>query len=530
MYEIFGPGAALFDYDNDGDLDVYFVQGGSLKNADAASRVEESSDRLFRNDLPPGGGTAGVLRFTDVTQLAGIRSTGYGMGVATGDFDGDGWTDLYVTNFGPNTLWRNMGNGSFEDVTQAAGVAGNGSWSTSALMIDVDSDGWQDLFVANYVAEDPANPRQCSAPNSARDYCSPLNYPAVPNRLYRNTGKGTFVDASETSGIAALAGTSLGVVADDFDGDGLIDLFVANDAMDNELWINRGALEFSERALMYGAAVNGNGEPEAGMGVTAGDYDGDGDADLFLTHLKGETNTLYVNDGRGRFTDRTTEAGLGSPSLPYTGFATGWFDVDNDGWLDLFIANGAVRNYGKPMTGEGSPLAERNQLFRSRGDGSFVEMLPSDSRPASESALGRVDISRGTAFGDIDNDGDTDLLVTNNNGPARLLINEYAGGHWLGLSFRKLAAGASVSGVRVIIDIATARNETRRLWRTATTHGSYLSAHDPRILVGVGAETKIDRVQVVWPDGLVEHWRHLEVDRYHELVHGSGSSSENNQN
>jgi hypothetical protein len=523
MAEIIGAGAALLDYDNDGDLDVYLVQGNTLTGTPIGSpgAVPDEAlrgDRLYRNDLEVAHDGTRRLRFTDVTSESGIVATGYGMGVATGDFDNDGWVDLYVTNFGPNQLWRNAGDGTFEDATTSARVAGDGSWSTSAAFLDFDGDRLPDLYVANYVAERVTEPQRCYARNSAPDYCPPKSYPAQPNRLYRNLGGRVFSDVTETAGMGSVSGASLGVSVADFDDDGRVDIFVANDGMDNELWVNKGNGTFGEQALLRGVAVNAAGEKEASMGVTAGDFDGDGDPDLFMTHLTGETNTLYVNEGGGQFMDRTITAAIGAPSLPYTGFGTAWLDYDNDGWLDLLVANGAVSLYTHSAIADGTPLAEPNQLFHARGDGTFEEVSAKGG-----AALQLVEVSRGAAFGDIDNDGDTDVVIANNGGPVRVLLNQTAHGHhWLGLSLMERQPDRYAMGARVVVELKGSGGHTRELWRLAATDGSYLSANDPRVLVGLGAASRIERVRVLWPNGDVEQWEDLPVDQYHVLGHGNG--------
>ena len=308
--EMMGSGAALFDYDGDGDLDAYLVQGVMLgpgkSLADAVFPPADDTllaDRLYRNDSTSEPGQTRI-RFTDVTAASGLRADGYGMGVAAADFDNDGRVDLYVTNFGANQLWRNLGGGRFENVTAAAGV-GDKRWSVSAAWIDYDRDGDLDLYVGNYVRYTFDNAKPCRSSTSARDYCSPLVYKPDVDTLYRNDGDGRFTDVSTAAGIRAHFGGALGVVAADFDGDGWQDLYVANDGVANQLWINRGDGTFSDEALLAGVGVNMDGSPEASMGVDAADFDGDGDEDLFMTHLARETNTLYVNDGEGWFEDRT---------------------------------------------------------------------------------------------------------------------------------------------------------------------------------------------------------------------------------
>ena len=477
--EINGAGGAFIDYDDDGDLDVYLVQGGRLRPDGAASAdlvpvppATPRGNRLYRNDL----GADGRFRLVDVTAQAGVGDEGYGMGVATGDIDNDGDIDLYVTNVGANVLYRNDGGGAFTDITARAGVA-DPRWSSSAAFADYDGDGDLDLFVNAYVDWSVDSNHVCRDDAGRTDYCAPAQYPPLADRLYRNEGDGRFVDVSEASGIASGFGPGLGVLASDFDGDGRVDLFVANDQSANFLWRNRGDGTFEETGLMAGVAYNADGAAEASMGVTAGDIDADGDDDLFMTHLTTQTNTLYVNDGSGVFTDSTTRSGLGGASLRMTGFGAGFLDVDNDGDLDLFAANGAVAAVAAQAATSAYPYTQPNQLFVNDGAGRFTEA-------AAGTGGNDVDalVSRGAAFGDVDNDGDTDILVTNNNGPARLLINRTDGGRWLRLVLKRSAADVRGTGARVGVESAGGTI----VWRSARTDGSYLSGNDPRVLVGLG--------------------------------------------
>jgi len=520
MVEILGAGGALFDYDGDGDLDVYLVQGAMLgpgRSLDDAvfppHHPTPLSDRLYRNDLDGDG-----LRFTDVTEESGIGrlATGYGMGVAAGDYDGDGDLDLYLTNFGPNQLLRNRGDGTFEDVTVAAG-AGDDGWSVPAAFFDYDGDGDLDLFVGNYVDFDFAKLPVCRDLTGAQDYCGPKVFDPQADRLLRNRGDGSFEDVSAAAGLAASFGPALGVVAADFDDDGRPDLYVANDARANNLWMNRGDGTFEDRALLAGAAVDASGKPQGSMGVDAGDFDGDGDLDLFMTHIAAETNTLYRNDGSGMFEDDSAATGLGAPSLPFTAFGTAWFDYDNDGWLDLMAVNGAVTKIlSQVQQGDPYPLHQPNQLFHNAG-GRFTDV----SAEAGE-AFRLSDVSRGAAFGDVDDDGDADVLVTNNNGPARLLLNQVGNAApWLGVRLlladgRRTAVGARAA---VLVDGAAQR------WRRVRPEGSYAVANDPRLLFGLGGlgtPPHLDAVRVVWPDGSREDFPVAAVGRYVDLVQGQG--------
>ena len=518
--EVVGSGAALFDYDNDGDLDLYLVQGhmlGADKTVDDAVFPPRHPlpliDRLYRNDTPRGEPDA-ALKFTDVTETSGIVSPGYGMGVAAGDIDNDGWVDLYITNFGSNQLFVNRGNGTFADITAEAGVD-DSRWSTSAAFVDFDRDGWLDLYVGNYVNYSLTNNKPCRSTNSRRDYCGPNSYVPETDRLFRNTGDGKFVDVTAKAGINKATGGALGVVAADFNGDQWIDIYVANDGVPIQLWINQADGSFVDDSLLAGVSVNGSGMPEASMGVDAADFDGDGDEDLFMTHLVRETNTLYVNDGSGWFEDATVEMSLAQPTLAMTGFGTAWFDYDNDGRLDILSVNGAVQRIEKQIVaGDPLPLKQHNQLFLNIGNGGYREVTA-----AAGPAFAIAEVSRGAAFGDVDNDGDTDVVITNNAGPARLLRNQ-AGSRqaWLGVKLTDAEGKRDVFGARAAILDASAGP----LWRRVRTDGSYASANDPRILFGLGARTRDATVTVLWPDGNREIWPELELGRYHLLARGQG--------
>ena len=526
MPEILGPGVALFDFDNDDDLDVYLVQGGGFASRGA-------NDRLYRNDLTVSADGTRTLRFTDVTRASRIEARGYGMGVAAGDFDTDGWIDLYLTKFdAPNQLLRNNGDGTFSDVSKASGTDQH-SWSVSASFVDFDRDGWLDLFVGNYLRYRLEGNTRCSSPTGAPDYCTPDSYPALPDRLYRNRRNGTFADVTTSARIAGEFGPALGVSTADFNGDGWMDIYVANDGKENQLWLNRHDGTFENGALLAGVALPQSGKAEGSMGVDAGDFDNDGDEDLVMTELTAEGSNLYVNDGTGIFTDASAPSAIGPASLPFTGFGAVWLDFDNDGRLDLVAANGtvqiveALRQAGDPF-----PMHQKKLLLRNVGGGRLEDVT---ARAGTAFALS--DVGRGVAAGDVDNDGDVDLLIGNNNGPTRLLINRAAvGKHWLGLRLegpprsdrdKRSAPPMGPSDRLAARDMVGARVEIVRqsggsLWRRARADGSYASANDPRVLVGLGDSAAPVTVRVTWPSGRVEAFADVAVDRYITLTEGSG--------
>jgi hypothetical protein len=498
MAEQMGAGAALFDYDADGDLDVFFVQGGSFDKTGSAG----SGSRLFRNDLAIATNGKRTLKFTDVTAAAGVGFRGYGMGAAVGDYDGDERLDLFVSGFETAALYHNNGNGTFSDVTARAGIRER-LWSTSAAFVDYDRDGRLDLFVARYLDFTVAGNKVCHDAVGARDYCSPRAYKPVPAALYRNTGNGQFANVSDAAGIAKAYGAGLGVATGDYNGDGWPDIYVANDATPNQLWINTGKGTFRDEGMLSGSAVNAAGNPEGSMGIASGDFDADGDEDLFVTNIVGETFALYVNDGKGVFEDLRTRAGLAGPTAPYTGFGTDWFDYDNDGRLDLFITNGAV-NIVEAQRGKPRPFRMMNQLFHNAGNGRFTEATASAGP-----AFARTDVGRGAAFGDIDNDGDVDIVVTNNGGPANLLLNQSGANHWIEIALRQPAGNRFAFGAWVGIE----RTGQPTLWRRVRTDGSYLSASDARVHVGLGTSPAIAAVVIQWPDGTRERRTGISSDR-----------------
>lgn len=489
--ESMSGGVGLLDYDRDGYLDVYFVQGGSL----TGQRRSQYANVLYRN--------LGNGRFVDVTASAGVGDLGYGMGCACGDFDGDGWTDIYVTNVGSNVLFHNNKDGSFSDATADAGV-GDKSFGASAVFVDYDRDGDLDLFVANYVDWAPDREVACPGPSGSPDYCSPLVYKApARDTLYRNNGGGVFSDVTESSGVAETYGNGLGVACGDFNRDGLVDIAVANDLMANQLWINLGHGKFRDEAVERGVAYSGTGVAESGMGVDARDADQDGDLDLFMTHFKDQTNTFYENRN-GFFTDRTDEVGL-RPSLPFVGFGTAMVDLNNDGLIDMFVANGRVLTgprYGK----DGGPYALPNQLFLGTGKGKYREYMP---RGGTVEPV--IHASRGAAFGDFDNDGGIDIFIVNRDGPAYLLRNRIgSANHWITFRVTNRRGGCAI-GARVEIDAGG------RQWIRYVRPGySYCSSNDPRVHFGLGNISRVDKVVVTWVDGSTTRFGPFAAD---QIIH-----------
>lgn len=491
MPEIMGAGVALLDYDGDGDLDVFLVQGGSLENTN-----QPSGSKLFRNDLIP----SGKLHFTDVTKESGIEYSGYGMGVATGDVNNDGLVDLLVTNFGANALFVNQGNGKFRNVTsESPSIRKETEWSTSASFFDYDRDGWQDLLILSYVDFSIQGNKRCMAQSGEIDYCTPIAYRPVSARLYHNE-HGHFVDVTQKAGLDKVRGPGLGVLAIDINNDGWPDLFVANDTAANHLWINQKNGTFVESALAHGLAYSEDGQPKAGMGVAAGDYDQDGADDLVVLNLMREGATLFHNIGQGNFQDVSMASKIHMLTFSYTGFGAGWLDIDNDGWLDLFLANGAVTRR-EEQHGQPHPFREKNLLLRNPGRGApFVDVTSSSGE-----VMGMEDVTRGAAFGDIDNDGRVDILINNNQGSARLLRNESKSGQWLSVELKGPGLGI---GSRIKLE----RDGEAPLWRSVRTDSSYLSAGDSKAHFGLGT-SKALKLVVQWPDGTQQEQSVSEISK-----------------
>jgi enediyne biosynthesis protein E4 len=513
--EIIGSGVAVFDYDNDGRPDILVLNGTALGEAKNSEPRSSCSARLFHNELNVSESGAHTLTFKDVTEKSGLCPGGYGMGVATGDYDNDGFLDVFITQFaGPNRLFRNQGDGTFREVTATAGVVGNGRWGASATFFDYDRDGFLDLYVANYVDYSVADTRKCYNFTSARDYCAPVAFRPVPGILYHNLGNGTFEDVSIKSGITKAYGNGLGVVAADLNGDGWPDLFVSNDGNPNQLWINQKDGTFRNEALERGVAVSIDGAAEAGMGVDIADVDGTGNEDILVTHLTHEKATLYRNLGQGgQFEDASALAGLYVATTPYTGFGTAFLDYDNDGWLDIVIANGAVHLIEDQVRARDPfPLHQTKQLLRNLGNGQFEDV----STKAGD-AFALSEVGRGLAVADLDNDGGTDFVVANNNGRLRIFLNKIGALRpWVGL--RVLTGKRDAYGARVELR----RHGGRTLWRRVHSDGSYLSASDPRLVIGLGEASEIDELVVHWVDGTVERFPPPTLRSYTTIAQGSG--------
>ena len=519
--EIFGSGIAVLDYDGDGDLDIYILQGTIL---DPAKSLKDSlfpppadhfpGNRLFRNDLIP----AGRLSFTDVTDKAGVAGNGgYAMGAAVGDYDNDGRPDLFVTNYGRDILYHNNGDGTFADVSQEA-LPPDESFGSSAAFVDYDRDGFLDLFVVRYNSFRVQANKLCAGYAGGREYCGPGDYRPIPSKLFHNDGHGHFLDVTRKAGVSAAYGNGLGIVCADFNDDGWIDIFVANDKTPNQLWINQHNGTFVDDALMAGVAYDEQGKEHAGMGVTAGDFDGDGDEDIFIANIMGETHMLYQNQGKGHFQDVTTAYGLGHTTVPYTGFGTHWFDYENNGNLDIFVATGEVRVI-ESLRGKPFPFDQKSQLFHN--EGKVFRNVSAGAGPAFEVS----GVGRGAAFGDIDNDGDIDIAVSNANGPARLLLNQAGNrNHWLEVRLQGVTVNRDAYGAR----LALFRKGRPPLWRRASADGSYLSSGDPRVHFGLGTDDDLrsappESLLVIWPNGSKETWNVQKTDILINLREGSGT-------
>ena len=478
--ETLGSGAAFFDYDADGDPDLYFVNGAPLPGYVSQ---EIPTNCLYRNN---GDGT-----FTDVTEKAGVGDTGYGHGCAVGDYNNDGQLDLYVTNYGTNRLYRNNGDGTFAEVAESVGVT-EPRWSTSCAFADYDRDGNLDLYVVNYIVFDiNENPWCGLREKGIRAYCEPDNFIAQSDTLYRNNGDGTFTDVTKTAGIYNTTGKGLGVVWADYNNDGAADIYVANDSTENLFYRNNGDGTFEEVGFMVGVALSENGAAENGMGTTFGDWNNDGWFDLTVTNYAQQTNTLYHNDADGFFTDATTTTKTAQRTYPYLGWATAFIDYDNDGYQDLFVANGHLHENLAELGQEGT-YGQRNLLFRNNSNGTFTEISETLGP-----GMKLTDVSRGATFADYDLDGDIDIVVTNSNTAPRLLRND--GGNrknWLQIRLTATNGSTDAIGARVKITTGTL-TQTREV----RSGDGYLSQQDLTLHFGIGDSEQVDSIEVQWQSG-----------------------------
>ena len=485
MVEAVGGGGGWLDYDGDGHSDLYLVQGGDPA---AAASAPQPNDQLFQN--------IGATSFRNVTDMARIIEPGYGQGLAAGDFDGDGFDDVYVTNLGGNTLWRNQGDGTFENVTEAAGVA-DGRWSSSAAWADLDLDGDLDLYVCNYCIFDPRKPLECRNPNGERRICHPRDVKPWPDELYLNRGDGTFRPQAKERGLFGNDNRALGVAVADFNNDGLPDIYVANDTTANFLFLNQGGGFFREVATTQGCAVDRNGAAQASMGLAVGDYDQNGYLDIYSTHFEGESNTLYRNLGAAGFEDVTGLVGLHAPTLPFLAFGAVMADFNLDGRQDLFVANGHIENY------PGNPRQKMTaQLF------AFDERRFEECSSAGGPYFERKLVGRGVASCDFDDDGDLDLAVFHQNDPVSLLRNDSQRGHWIKVRFRGPPGNRRGIGARVFVQAGDNRQMQELCGGT-----SFAVSHEPVLIFGLGERSGSCRVTVRWPGGKEQTLSNVSVDQ-----------------
>jgi len=496
--ESMGSGVAMFDYDNDGWLDLFFVNGAQIQDPMPRGAAADKSDprywnRLYRNNHD---GT-----FTDVTEGAGLKGHSYGMGVATGDYDNDGNVDLLVTNLGGNILYHNNGDGTFTDVTARAGIGGSG-WCTGACFVDYDRDGRLDLIVSRYVQWDYGSNIYCGEHKPGyRAYCHPDQFSAITHLVFHNNGDGTFTDVSKRCGIAASPGKGLGIAIDDFDGDGWPDIFVANDSMPEQLFRNKHDGTFEEVAMISGLAYDEMGHVFAGMGADFGDYENRGWPSMFVNALANQKYKLFRNE-KGKFEDVTDSIGMGALTIAHSGWGTKWIDFDNDGWLDLFVAQGHVMDnieITEPrLRYRESPLLLKNERNRFR-----------DVSALCGSGFRNPIAARGAAFGDLNNDGLVDIAINCNSGPALILRNRAnSDDHWLSLNLIGTSSNRDAIGAKIRL-VSDGIQQTRFV----STAGSYISASDKRVHFGLGAAKKAQSIEITWPSGTVQHLDSVPADQ-----------------
>jgi hypothetical protein len=507
--ETMPAGVALFDYDGDGLLDIYLVNGAEMPSLKKTG--PKYYNRLYHNN---GNGT-----FTDVTERAGVAGAGYGMGVAVGDYDNDGWPDLFLANVNGNQLFHNNGDGTFTDVTAKAGLSGathNGRkmWSISAGWFDYNRDGLLDLFVVNYCEWDPRYEPSCMGLNG-RGYCHPSSFAPLPNTLYRNNGDGTFTDVSAETGISAALGKGMGVAFADYDGDGWPDVFVANDNSPNLLFHNLGGKRFEEVGLQAGVAYTDEGNVVAGMGVDFRDLNNDGLPDIWHTAIENETFPLYINQGNGLFLSTGQASGLANLTRPMSGWSNGVVDLDNDGWKDLVVARGNVMDNIAEISKHFS-YAEPNSVFRNLGNGKFEDVSATAGADFTRPAP-----NRGLAYGDLDNDGRMDLVVTSLGGPVRVLRNvTETRNHWILLKL--VGTKSNRMGIGAQIRITT--DDGRKLYNEVTTSTGYAASSDPRVHFGLGGSRVIREIEILWPSGTRQLLHDVAADRVMEVTEpGVGS-------
>jgi hypothetical protein len=505
LIEAMGGGVAMLDYDNDGRMDLFFTNGAALKDPMPKTEMPDKRDAKYWNRLyhQKADGT-----FEDVTETSGLKGSGFSMGVAAADYDNDGYVDVYVTGYGNNYLYHNNGDGTFTDVTKRAGVGGGG-WSTSAGWVDYDRDGRLDLFVGRYVEWDfEGGSVYCGEIRPGyRAFCHPDNFKGATNILYHQRGDGSFEDVGARAGIEEPGGKALGVALADFDNDGFIDIFVANDSVRQSLYHNKRDGTFEDIAISSGAGYDENGKTYAGMGIDTADYDNDGYTDIFITTLSNETYPLYHNDRDLSFTYATNTAGVGQITLLYSGWGTHFIDADNDGLRDLFVAQSHVLDTIEKT----NPYLKYKQtplLMLNTGKG-FVNVSATAGAAFANSLIGR-----GAAFGDLNNDGQIDVVIASLDGPPVVLRNNGTSkgtkNHWLGLSLVGSKSNRDGIGARITVTDSAGKKQIF----DANTSGSYLSANDPRIIVGLGAAASVRKVEVSWPSGNIQTVSEPQLDRY----------------